>query len=78
MVSSLVTLAQLTSAQLRILDAAYKNDAATFNGKQKEPVETLHELGLIERTIEFKGGRHEITVRLKPAGVKLYWQRDGL
>jgi hypothetical protein len=74
----MVTLAQLTSAQLRILDAAYKNDAAIFNGKRKEPVETLHELGLIDRTIEFKDGRHKITVRLTPAGVKLYWQRDGL
>jgi hypothetical protein len=74
----MVTLAELTSAQRRILDAAYKNDSVIFNGKRTDRVETLHELGLIERTIEFKGGRHEITVRLKPAGVKLYWQRDGL
>ncbi len=74
----MVTLAELTSAQRRILDAAYKSDAVILNGKRKEPVETLHELGLIERTIEFEDGRHKITVRLKPAGVKLYWQRDGL
>jgi len=74
----MVTLAQLTNAQRRILDAAYKSDAIVLNGKRKEPIETLHELGLIDRTIEFKDGRHEITVRLKPEGVRLYWQRDSL
>jgi hypothetical protein len=74
----MVTLVDLTSAQRRILDAAYKSDAIILNGKRKEPVETLHQLGLIERTIEFEHGRHKITVRLKPAGVKLYWERDSL
>jgi hypothetical protein len=34
----MVTLVDLTSAQRRILDAAYKSDAIILNGKRKEPL----------------------------------------
>jgi hypothetical protein len=78
----MTTLADLTDVQRRILRTAYECDKATFNGKQRRPIDRLHALGLIEREIVFVPGRptprghHEIAVVITPNGHRLWRLRQ--
>ena len=69
---------KLTTAQVRILRDANRNDAVVVNGRQRMPVDQLHSLGLVRfRTVHVPTGRgyrrDQITVEITRAGQELLW-----